>query len=136
MTFAIVYLQYFASSHHSGDDPGMMMRGLQVSAFRASRPRPDKRFCAARAYLLSAELFFLDSCWAMWTKMNLPGTNRLSPTHLSPAQTFAILKFKRGAQPVVSLEIRRTCCPAAALDCPASAAKRIMAAGSVPRLPA
>jgi len=52
----------------------MMMRGLQVVSFSGEPPRPDKRFCAARATFFPRELFFWDSCGAMWTKMNLPGT--------------------------------------------------------------
>jgi len=93
MTFAIVYLQYFALfTIFGGTTPGMMMRGLQVVSFSGEPPTPRQTLLRSAGYLLSAGTFFLGFLWAMWDEDELTWHDRLSRTHLSPAQTFADLE--------------------------------------------
>jgi uncharacterized RDD family membrane protein YckC len=92
-TFAIVYLQYFALfTIFGGTTPGMMMRGLQVVSFSGEPPTPRQTLLRSAGYLLSAGTFFLGFLWAMWDEDELTWHDRLSRTHLSPAQTFADLE--------------------------------------------
>jgi len=92
-TFAIVYLQYFALfTIFGGTTPGMMMRGLQVVSFSGEPPTPRQMLLRSAGYLLSAGTFFLGFLWAMWDEDELTWHDRLSRTHLSPAQTFADLE--------------------------------------------
>jgi uncharacterized RDD family membrane protein YckC len=97
-TFAIVYLQYFALfTIFGGTTPGMMMRGLQVVSFSGEPPTPRQTLLRSAGYLLSAGTFFLGFLWAMWDEDELTWHDRLSRTHLSPAQTFADLENSRVA---------------------------------------
>jgi uncharacterized RDD family membrane protein YckC len=92
-TFAIVYLQYFALfTIFGGTTPGMMMRGLQVVSFSGEPPTPRQMLLRSAGYILSAATFFLGYLWAMWDEDELTWHDRLSRTHLSPAQTFADLE--------------------------------------------
>ncbi len=92
-TFAIVYLQYFALfTIFGGTTPGMMLRGLQVVSFSGEPPTPRQMLLRSAGYLLSAGTFFLGFFWAMWDEDELTWHDRLSRTHLSPAQTFADLE--------------------------------------------
>jgi uncharacterized RDD family membrane protein YckC len=92
-TFAIVYLQYFALfTIFGGTTPGMMMRGLQVVSFSGEPPTPRQMLLRSSGYILSAGTFLLGYLWAMWDEDELTWHDRLSRTHLSPAQTFADLE--------------------------------------------
>ena len=92
-TFAIVYMQYFALfTIFGGTTPGMMMRGLQVVSFSGEPPTPRQMLLRSAGYILSAGTFFLGFLWAMWDEDELTWHDRLSRTHLSPAQTFADLE--------------------------------------------
>src|SRR4029077_10147214 len=92
-TFAIVYLQYFALfTIFGGTTPGMMMRSLQVVSFSGEPPTPRQTLLRSAGYFLSAGTFFLGFLWAMWDEDELTWHDRLSRTHLSPAQTFADLE--------------------------------------------
>jgi uncharacterized RDD family membrane protein YckC len=92
-TFAIVYLQYFALfTIFGGTTPGMMMRGLQVVSFSGESPTPRQMLLRSAGYMLSAGTFFMGFLWAMWDEDELTWHDRLSRTHLSPAQTFADLE--------------------------------------------
>jgi uncharacterized RDD family membrane protein YckC len=89
-TFAIVYLQYFALfTIFGGTTPGMMMRSLEVVSFSGEPPTPKQMLLRSAGYILSAGTFFLGFFWAMWDEDELTWHDRLSRTHLSPAQTFA-----------------------------------------------
>jgi uncharacterized RDD family membrane protein YckC len=91
--FAIVYLQYFALfTIFGGTTPGMMMRSLQVVSFSGEPPTPRQMLLRSVGYMLSAGTFFLGFLWAMWDEDELTWHDRLSRTHLSPAQTFADLE--------------------------------------------
>jgi uncharacterized RDD family membrane protein YckC len=90
VTFAIVYLQYFALfTIFGGTTPGMMMRGLQVVSFSGEPPTPRQMLLRSAGYLLSAGTFFLGFLWAMWDEDELTWHDRLSRTYLSPLETFA-----------------------------------------------
>jgi uncharacterized RDD family membrane protein YckC len=92
-TFAIVYLQYFALfTIFGGTTPGMMMRNLQVVSFTGDPPTPRQMLLRSAGYILSAGTFFLGFLWVMWDEDELTWHDRLSRTHLSPAQTFADLE--------------------------------------------
>ena len=92
-TFAIVYLQYFALfTIFGGTTPGMMMRGLQVVSFSGEPPTPRQMLLRSAGYVLSGGTFFLGFLWAMWDEDELTWHDRLSRTHLSPAQTFGDLE--------------------------------------------
>ena len=92
-TFAIVYLQYFALfTIFGGTTPGMMMRNLQVVSFTGEPPTPRQMLLRSAGYMLSAGTFFLGFLWVMWDEDELTWHDRLSRTHLSPAQTFADLE--------------------------------------------
>jgi uncharacterized RDD family membrane protein YckC len=89
MTFAIVYLQYFALfTIFGGTTPGMMMRNLQVTSFSGEPPSPRQMLLRGAGYMLSAGTFFLGFLWAMWDEDQLTWHDRLSKTYLSTAQTF------------------------------------------------
>jgi uncharacterized RDD family membrane protein YckC len=93
ITFAIVYLQYFALfTIFGGTTPGMMMRGLQVVSFSGETPSPRQMLLRSAGYMLSAGTFFLGFLWAMWDEDELTWHDRLSRTHLSATETFADLE--------------------------------------------
>jgi uncharacterized RDD family membrane protein YckC len=97
-TFAIVYLQYFALfTIFGGTTPGMMLRGLQVVSFSGEPPTPRQMLLRSTGYMLSAGTFFLGFLWAMWDEDELTWHDRLSRTHLSPAQTYADLENSSAA---------------------------------------
>jgi uncharacterized RDD family membrane protein YckC len=88
LTFAIVYLQYFALfTIFGGTTPGMMFRGLQVSSFTGDPPAPRQMALRAAGYILSAGTFFLGFFWAWWDEDALTWHDRLSHTYLSVLQT-------------------------------------------------
>jgi uncharacterized RDD family membrane protein YckC len=88
LTFAIVYLQYFALfTIFGGTTPGMMFRGLQVSSFTGDPPTPRQMVLRAAGYILSAGTFFLGFFWAWWDEDALTWHDRLSQTYLSVLQT-------------------------------------------------
>jgi uncharacterized RDD family membrane protein YckC len=88
LTFAIVYLQYFAMfTVFGGTTPGMMFRGLQVTSFTGDPPTPRQMLLRAAGYILSAGTFFLGFFWAWWDEDALTWHDRLSKTYLSVPQT-------------------------------------------------
>jgi len=88
LTFAIVYLQYFALfTIFGGTTPGMMFRGLQVSSFTGDPPTPRQMVLRAAGYILSAGTFFLGFFWAWWDEDALTWHDRLSHTYLGVLQT-------------------------------------------------
>jgi uncharacterized RDD family membrane protein YckC len=96
--FAIVFLQYFALfTIFGGTTPGMMMRGLQVVSFSGEPPTPRQMLLRSAGYMLSAGTFSLGFLWAMWDEDELTWHDRLSRTHLSPAQTYADLENSTAA---------------------------------------
>lgn len=88
LTFAIVYLQYFALfTVFGGTTPGMMFRGLQVTSFTGDPPDPRQMLLRSAGYVLSAGTFFLGFFWAWWDADALTWHDRLSHTYLSVLQT-------------------------------------------------
>jgi uncharacterized RDD family membrane protein YckC len=88
VTFAIVYLQYFALfTVFGGTTPGMMFRGLQVASFTGDQPTPRQMLLRSAGYILSAGTFFLGFFWAWWDEDALTWHDRLSHTYLSVLQT-------------------------------------------------
>jgi len=88
LTFAIVYLQYFALfTIFGGTTPGMMFRGLQVASFTGDPPTPRQMLLRSAGYILSAGTFFLGFFWAWWDEDALTWHDRLSHTYLSVLQT-------------------------------------------------
>ena len=88
VTFAIVYLQYFALfTVFGGTTPGMMFRGLQVTSFTGEPPTPRQMLLRTAGYLLSAGTFFLGFFWAWWDVDALTWHDRLSHTYLGVMQT-------------------------------------------------
>jgi uncharacterized RDD family membrane protein YckC len=88
LTFAIVYLQYFALfTIFGGTTPGMMFRGLQVTSFTGEAPTPRQMLLRAAGYILSAGTLFLGFFWAWWDEDALTWHDRLSKTYLSVLQT-------------------------------------------------
>jgi uncharacterized RDD family membrane protein YckC len=88
LTFAIVYLQYFALfTVFGGTTPGMMFRGLQVASFTGDPPTPRQMLLRSAGYILSAGTFFLGFFWAWWDEDALTWHDRLSHTYLSVLQT-------------------------------------------------
>jgi len=93
VTFAIVYLQYFALfTIFGGTTPGMMFRGLHVSSFTDDPPTPRQLLLRSAGYILSAGTFFLGFCWAWWDKDALTWHDRLSQTYLGVLQTHEEMK--------------------------------------------
>jgi uncharacterized RDD family membrane protein YckC len=93
VTFAIVYLQYFALfTIFGGTTPGMMFRGLQVSSFTGDTPTPRQMLLRSAGYIISAGTFFLGFFWAWWDADALTWHDRLSHTYLSVLQTHEDLK--------------------------------------------
>ena len=87
LSFAIVYLQYFALfTIFGGTTPGMMFRGLQVSSFTGDPPTPRQMVLRSLGYILSAGTLFLGFFWAWWDEDGLTWHDRLSQTYLSPQQ--------------------------------------------------
>jgi uncharacterized RDD family membrane protein YckC len=88
LTFAIVYLQYFALfTIFGGTTPGMMFRGLQVASFTGDAPTPRQMLLRSAGYVISAGTFFLGFFWAWWDEDALTWHDRLSQTYLSVLQT-------------------------------------------------
>jgi uncharacterized RDD family membrane protein YckC len=88
VTFAIVYLQYFALfTIFGGTTPGMMFRGLQVASFTGDPPTPRQMLLRSAGYILSAGTLFLGFFWAWWDEDALTWHDRLSHTYLSVLQT-------------------------------------------------
>ena len=93
VTFAIVYLQYFALfTIFGGTTPGMMFRGLQVTSFTGDTPTPRQMLLRSAGYIISAGTFFLGFFWAWWDEDALTWHDRLSHTYLSVQQTHEDLK--------------------------------------------
>jgi uncharacterized RDD family membrane protein YckC len=93
VTFAIVYLQYFALfTVFGGTTPGMMFLGLQVSSFTGDPPTPRQMLLRSAGYILSAGTFFLGFFWAWWDEDALTWHDRLSHTYLAVLQTHEDLK--------------------------------------------
>ncbi len=89
ITFAIVYLQYFALfTTFGGTTPGMMLRNLQVVSFSGEPPTPRQMLLRSAGYVLSAGTFFLGFLWAMWDEDELTWHDRLSRTYLGVSRTF------------------------------------------------
>ena len=87
ISFAIVYLQYFALfTVFGGTTPGMMLRGVQVVDFSGEAPSPRQLLLRAAGYMLSAGTFFLGFLWAMWDEDELTWHDRISHTYLSSAE--------------------------------------------------
>ena len=87
ISFAIVYLQYFALfTVFGGTTPGMMLRGVQVVDFSGETPSPRQLLLRAAGYMLSAGTFFLGFLWAMWDEDELTWHDRISHTYLSSAE--------------------------------------------------
>ena len=88
VTFAIVYLQYFALfTIFGGTTPGMMFRGLQVASFTGDAPTPRQMLLRSAGYILSAGTFFLGFFWAWWDEDTLTWHDRLSRTFLGAVET-------------------------------------------------
>jgi uncharacterized RDD family membrane protein YckC len=93
VTFAIVYLQYFALfTVFGGTTPGMMFRGLQVTSFTGDSPTPRQMLLRSAGYILSAGTLFLGFFWAWWDEDALTWHDRLSHTYLAVLQTHEDLK--------------------------------------------
>src|SRR5262249_33404824 len=87
VTFAIVYLQYFALfTIFGGTTPGMMFRGLQIASFSGDSPSPRQMLLRSLGYILSAGTFFLGFFWAWWDEDALTWHDHLSRTYLSARQ--------------------------------------------------
>jgi len=90
ISFAIVYLQYFALfTVFGGTTPGMMLRGLRVVDFSGEEPSPRQLLLRAAGYMLSAGTFFLGFLWVQWDEDELTWHDRISCTYLSSAETAA-----------------------------------------------
>lgn len=93
LTFAIVYLQYFALfTIFGGTTPGMMFRGLQVASFTGDPPTPRQMLLRSLGYILSAGTLFLGFFWAWWDEDALTWHDRLSHTYLGVLQNHDDLK--------------------------------------------
>jgi uncharacterized RDD family membrane protein YckC len=87
LSFAIVYLQYFALfTVFGGTTPGMMFRGLQVASFTGDPPTPRQMVLRSAGYIISAGTFFLGFAWAWWDEDALTWHDRLSKTYLATQQ--------------------------------------------------
>ena len=87
VSFAIVYLQYFALfTIFGGTTPGMMFRGLQVASFTGDPPTPRQMLLRSAGYVLSAGTFFLGFFAAWWDEDALTWHDRLSRTYLGVPQ--------------------------------------------------
>jgi uncharacterized RDD family membrane protein YckC len=90
ISFAIVYLQYFALfTVFGGTTPGMMLRGLRVVDFSGEEPSPRQLLLRAAGYMLSAGTFFLGFLWVQWDEDELTWHDRISRTYLSCAEATA-----------------------------------------------
>jgi uncharacterized RDD family membrane protein YckC len=93
VTFAIVYVQYFALfTIFGGTTPGMMFRGLQITSFTGDPPTPRQMLLRSAGYVLSAGTFFLGFFWAWWDEDALTWHDRLSHTYLGVLETHEDLK--------------------------------------------
>ena len=99
LTFAVVYLQYFALfSIFGGTTPGMMLRGLEVVGFSGESPTSRQMLLRSLGYVLSAGTFFLGFLWAMWDSDELTWHDRLSRTYLGVEQTLPELEASDAAR--------------------------------------
>ena len=90
VSFAIVYLQYFALfTVFGGTTPGMMLRGLRVVDFSGEEPTPKQLLLRAAGYMLSAGTFLLGFLWVEWDEDELTWHDRISRTYLSATETVA-----------------------------------------------
>ena len=90
VSFAIVYLQYFALfTVFGGTTPGMMLRGLRVVDFSGEDPTPKQLLLRAAGYMLSAGTFLLGFLWVEWDEDELTWHDRISRTYLSATETVA-----------------------------------------------
>jgi uncharacterized RDD family membrane protein YckC len=90
LSFAIVYLQYFALfTVFGGTTPGMMLRGLRVVDFSGEEPTPKQLLLRAAGYMLSAGTFFLGFLWVQWDEDELTWHDRISRTYLSAQESLA-----------------------------------------------
>jgi len=90
LSFAIVYLQYFALfTVFGGTTPGMMIRGLRVVDFSGQEPTAKQLLLRAAGYMLSAGTFFLGFLWVQWDEDELTWHDRISRTYLSAQETVA-----------------------------------------------
>jgi uncharacterized RDD family membrane protein YckC len=90
ISFAIVYLQYFALfTFFGGTTPGMMLRGLRVVDFSGEEPSPRQLLLRAAGYMLSAGTFFLGFLWVQWDEDELTWHDRISRTYLSSVESAA-----------------------------------------------
>jgi uncharacterized RDD family membrane protein YckC len=88
VTFAIVYLQYFALfTVFGGTTPGMMFRGLQIASFNGDAPTPRQMLLRSAGYVISAGTLCLGFAWAWWDEDALTWHDRLSKTYLATQQT-------------------------------------------------
>lgn len=93
VTFAIVYLQYFALfTVFGGTTPGMMFRGLQIASFNGDPPTPRQMLLRSAGYVISAGTFCLGFAWAWWDEDALTWHDRLSKTYLATQQSHEDLK--------------------------------------------
>ena len=90
ISFAIVYLQYFALfTVFGGTTPGMMLRGLRVVDFSGEEPSPRQLLLRAAGYMLSAGTFFLGFLWVQWDEDELTWHDRISRTYLGTVESAA-----------------------------------------------
>lgn len=90
LSFAIVYIQYFALfTIFGGTTPGMMLRHLRVVSFWGDAPTPRQLLMRTAGYLLSAGTLFLGFLWALWDEDALTWHDRVSRTYLSSAEGHA-----------------------------------------------
>jgi uncharacterized RDD family membrane protein YckC len=88
VTFAIVYLQYFALfTVFGGTTPGMMFRGLQIASFNGDAPTPRQMLLRSAGYVISAGTFCLGFAWAWWDEDALTWHDRFSKTYLATQQS-------------------------------------------------
>jgi len=87
-TFSIFYFQYFALfTVLAGATPGMMLRGLRVTAFSGEPPALRQLLLRSLGYLFSAASFLLGFLWAYWDEDSLTWHDRLSHTYLTSAES-------------------------------------------------
>jgi uncharacterized RDD family membrane protein YckC len=87
-TFSIFYFQYFALfTVLAGATPGMMLRGLRVTAFSGEPPALRQLLLRSLGYLFSAASFLLGFLWAYWDEDSLTWHDRLSRTYLTSAES-------------------------------------------------
>lgn len=96
LSFAIVYLQYFALfTIFGGTTPGMMLRHLHVVSFCGDAATPQQLLMRTAGYLLSAGTLFLGFLWALWDEDALTWHDRVSRTYLSSVEAHAHVDWPR-----------------------------------------